>query len=209
MQKLRTVLGMTSAAIALIFGGPAQANLIQSATSTIGGPAIDFEGFPEGTLISNQYAGVVFSQVDSGTPMIDNSPFLFGYDASSGSGVLTGSQTGGAPFPTVAGLVITLTTAGSALEFWLGDTSPLGTYTIQAFNSSNALIESFAVTPGNFVGFFGLSDLKTVTVDSSVENDAFAIDDVRPASVPEPVTLALVGLGAFGMVLLRRRRDVA
>src|SRR5688572_2965792 len=73
--------------------GIASATPIQSAVTTVGGvPLADFEGFAEGTLIANQYAGVTFSQDDGGTPMIDNSPFLFGYSAASGVGVLTGDR---------------------------------------------------------------------------------------------------------------------
>jgi PEP-CTERM motif-containing protein len=184
-----------------------QAALIQSATSTLGGGAITFEGLGEGTLVPS-LGGVNFGQDDGGTPMIDNQPFLFGYDASSGTAVLTGSTTGGAPFPTVAGLTLTPVGPVSAIEFHLGDTSPLGVYTIQAFGAGNVLLESFAVTPGNFVGFTGLAGIVMVTVDSSVFNDAFAIDDVRfvRAQIPEPGSLALLGIALAGACVMRRRK---
>ncbi len=70
---------------------------INSPVPTLTGPAIDFEGFVEGTLIDTQFAGVTFGQDDGGRPQIDNSPFLFGYIQSSGEAVLTGSTEGGAP----------------------------------------------------------------------------------------------------------------
>lgn len=210
MGRIYRSICATSAAAVLGFSGVAQASPIQSATSTLGGTAINFEGMSEGQIISNQYSGVAFSQVDGGTPQIDNSPFLFGYNASSGTGVLTGSTNGGAPFPTVAGLVLTLASPGSAIEFFLGDTSPLGPYTLQAFNSSNVLIESFAPTPGNFVGFSGLSDLRRVVVDGTVTLDAFAIDDVRFVAavntVPEPLGIGLVALGLVALGWSRRQR---
>jgi hypothetical protein len=181
---------------------------IISPLTTLGGPAIDFEGWTEGQFITNQYAGVTFGQLDGGRPMIDNAPFLFGYTSSSGVGVLTGSQDGGAPFPTVAGLTVTLDSLGSALEFYLSDTAPLGTYTISAYGDGGFL-ESFTIPLagpiGLYVGFTRPGDLRRVTVDSDVVNDAFSMDDVR-FSVPEPGSLILLGMGLLSLPLVRRRQ---
>jgi hypothetical protein len=192
---------------------------IDSPVATLGGPAIDFEGRGEGDPITNQFAGVLFGQVDGGRPMIDNLPFLFGYTSSSGEGVLTGSEEGGAPFPTVAALMITLDTVGSALEFFLSDTAPLASYTISAYGDGGVFLESFQIplsaSIARYVGFTRPGgDLKYVTVDSdfldgSNEGDAFAIDDVRfvtSTRVPEPTGLVLLGLGLASVAFQRRRR---
>ena len=171
---------------------------INSLTPTLGGPAIDFEGYAEGTLIDT-IDGITFGQDDSGRPMIDNSPFLFGYIQSSGVGVLTGSTEGGAQYPTVAGLTISDGLA-SAVEFHFSDTGPLGDYTIQAFGVGDVLLESFTilnadVQDGQWVGFIrDTADILRVAIDSNVENDAFAIDDVRHvSSIPDASTLFLLG----------------
>ena len=96
MRHLRIsvlVLGL----IVIFAVGTAMATPIKSYTPVLtGGTLIDFEGFSEGTLIDTQYPGVTFNQAPSaGRPQIDQYPWLFGYGASSGDHVLTGSTEGG------------------------------------------------------------------------------------------------------------------
>jgi hypothetical protein len=200
------------AAFALAFAlatSMASAVPILSAGPTLVGAAIDFEGRAEAEFIDTQYPGVTFGQVDGGRPMIDNSPFLFGYTSVSGEGVLTGSTEGGAPFPTVAALQLTFDTLANAAEFYLSDTAPLGNYTVSAFGTGGVFLESFVIPLGapigSYVGFSRPGDLWRITVDSDVVNDAFAIDDVRFDQVPEPGTLLLFGAG-LGLLARRRRR---
>ena len=214
----------------LLIAGTTLANPIKSYTPVLTGVPIDFEGHAEGTLISNQYPGITFGQDDGGTPMIDNYNWLYGYGASSGSAVLTGSTTGGAPAPTIAG--ITMDFNVSHVQLFLSDTSPLGNYTISAYYAGSVLLESFIVLgseilppgyaggffpppgtsplPGIYVGFArNVADIARIQIGpSSVLGDAFAIDDVQFSVIPAPGAILLGSIGAGLVGWLRRRRTL-
>lgn len=202
------------AATLLSISAASTAAPINSAATVLGGtPLTTFEGFAEGTLMQNQVAGVTFGQTPlAGRPQIDNSPFLFGYGASSGTGVLTGSLEGGYPFVTVAGLTMTFAAPVSAAEVFFSDTAPLGSFTISAFDVSNVLLDSFVLggtSIARYVGFqYGSDQISRFVVGpGSAFGDAFAIDDLRVArAVPEPSSWALMAMGAAALAALRRRR---
>jgi hypothetical protein len=222
-------------AIALGATTAAQAASYVSPTSLVGGPAINFDDLADGTIVSGQYAGVVFSQPGGGLPQIDKSPFIWGYAASSGIGVLIGSADAQASVPGIAGIIATFSNPVSYVEAFLGDWAPLGGFTVSVFGSSG-LLESIVVpasafptqanpnapgglvppaNPGVYVGFTrNTSDILSVQFGPGpvVANsaDAFAIDDLRfpgvGAGVPDGGNTALLlGTGLLLVASARRR----
>lgn len=229
----------------LVWGaGASRAGVITSYSPvTSGGSLIDFENLPSGTLVGNQYAGVTFSQngggqyPNAGRPMIDTYPYLFGYGASSGSHVLTGSTEGGAPFPTVQGIVASFSSLQKSVEIFLSDTAPLGDYPVSFFGNGGVLLGTVTipgnqVTPPGYTGgprpppgtfplpgiFISLTDstadIQSIQVGPSTAfADAFAVDDLRfggaATATPEPASLTLLGMGCLALAGYSRRRRVA
>jgi hypothetical protein len=234
-MKLRTLLAVACATAGLSCATAAAAGTYTSYTSVLsGGTLIDFEGLSGGTLVDTQYAGVTFGQTPGGRPQIDEFPWIFGYGASSGDQVLTGSTEGGNTFDTIAGITVAFSSGHNAVEFFFSDTAQLGDYPIVFYGLGGSVLGGLTLPndgsvlppgyaggifpppgtfplPGLFVGFTSAGDdIYGIGIGPGrATNDSFGIDDLRFSSnsVPEPATwgLMILGFGAAGSALRRRR----
>ena len=139
MRILQRALAVTFLCAFTIFTTPATAGAapILSISTTLGGtPLTDFEGLAEGTTPA--IPGVVFAGITAlAAPVIDDSPFLSAYAASTGTGVLTSALPGRT-------VVVKFDTPQSAVELFLSDAAPLTNtngYLVRVFDAANTELE--------------------------------------------------------------------
>jgi hypothetical protein len=179
-----------------ITGGPTG---LTSPTSVI---SFDELGNLQDQTITNQFAA--FGATFSG----------FGWDnATNGQAGSTGFAGGDlvnglSPFPT-GPMVISFTSLLQAAAFAAVDQG--GTFTLEAFlgGVGGTLVESSNVVipfnPG--VGFIGFQGTSFDTIEISTAGpSALTIDTLQMQTIPEPATLALLGIAFAGFGFSRRRK---
>jgi hypothetical protein len=182
-----------------------------------GSTTYDFEtasGFPAAPASLSGFAG---GQVQLSTDGGDAAAMLQSYG--SGFGQAIGGQSGGA-IDNFKALRLTFTTPRLAVGFDDLDLTPGETAVINVAFSNGAPAQQYSVTDadGDFstAGFFGvlstdpIASIQVFSAEAVIDppgSRANLIDNVTLGqAVPEPGTLALVGIGVVGLLGPRRRR---
>lgn len=166
---------------------------------------IDFESMPVGYLASYTESGVTFTAPGG---------VVFGLVGPNGTKGLVGREPSG---PLYLHRRADIAGGATSVSVDLGDfDQDPDTLFLEIFDSSNASIGfTDLLIDASFEGMktlslsapdiayavFGATD--PATLGSSVFADNFTFE---PASIPEPATLSLLGLGAVGMAMRRRRK---
>lgn len=201
-----------------------QSGFITETFETFEKDGVTYNNPGDQTLTFTSQAGVgTFSSEEAGEGGLCDTN---GYDCDKGLAVLDGGPTGTSPFDgrfAVSGdnwldsmdaqhMKISPTAGFNAIGFFMTDPNDAGgEFTVNTTSFDFGEIFKAGLSSGEiyYVTIFDGSGLGDISIFTHNEDDGFGLDNVTLGSVavPEPGTLALLGLGLVGLLLARQRKQ--
>jgi hypothetical protein len=174
---------------------------------------LNFEGFPDSTILTNQYPDVIFGNAIVLTAGISLNEFEF--PPHSGTNVV--SDNGGPMYLTFA----------SPISSFSGYFTYAEALTIQAFNAADSKVASASSpfssnmalsgvagsSPNEFLAVSFAGGISSITITGDPNGGSFVMDDVTITSgvantpTPEPASLLLFSVGALAAITTLRRKN--
>jgi hypothetical protein len=179
---------------------------------TAGTVTLDFEGFPDSTILTAQYPGVTFANAIILTAGISLNEFEFPPH----SGVNVASDNNGPMSITFAS---TISSFGAYFTYAepltldaFGATDTLVASATSAFSTNMALSGDQGSSPNEFIQISFAGGISSVTITGDPAGSSFTLDDAAYATaggaVPEPGTIfpMLAGIVAIAAIAARKQQ---